>query len=717
MIIKIRSTALVIVLVSTLSACSQQSSDTSKSLSAEKTLPASSETQWSSYLGDPGRNQYSPLTQITPDNVHQLEMAWSYETSDAGQMQMNPLIVDGVLYGIGSDLRAFALDAQTGKELWNFGDPYKQWHSTSRGVSYWQKDDDKRILFTVGANLYALNALTGLPVPSFGNKGAVDLHTGLPASAQDKFIVSNTPGAIYNDLIIMPVRVSEEAHSAPGDVRAFNVITGKLAWTFHTIPHPGEEGYDTWQNPDAYKNINVGGANNWAGMSVDNELGMVFVPTGSAAPDFYGANRHGANLYANSLLALDANTGKRIWHYQFVHHDLLDRDLPAPPNLLTVEHNGKKIAAVAQITKQGYVFVFDRLTGKPLFDIIEEPAPASTLAGEQAWPTQPKPVKPKSFARQSSDLTAKDINPYSQEQAKLTELFNRADKRWFAPPSTGEVLLLPGYDGGAEWGGAAADPDNGILYVNANEMPWILHMKEAEFQQGTLGQGLFNQTCAVCHQQDLSGNPQSGYPSLVDITLKLTPAAIKQLISAGRGRMPGFPHLSNDQQNAIVAFLGGQENTQDASEQDVATYQDRYQHGGYHKFVDSEGLPGISPPWGTLHAIDLNSGDFLWSIPFGETLSLKAKGIKHTGTENYGGPVVTQSGLLFIGATKDGYFRAYNKHTGALLWETKLPAAAFATPAIYEIDGKQYIVIACGGEKLGTEKGRQIVAFALPESN
>lgn len=671
-------------------------------------------TNWSDYLGGPGRNHYSTLSQITPENVSHLKVAWTYTTEESGQMQMNPIIANGIVYGVTADLKAIALDAKTGEEVWVFGDPYKQWHSTSRGVSYWEKGDDKRILFTAGANLYALNAKTGKPISTFGNNGAVDLHLGLPESAKNKFVISNTPGTIFKDLIIMPLRVSEAADAAPGDIRAFNIITGELEWTFHTIPYPNEPGYEDWEDKNAYKNTNVGAANNWAGMAVDPKSGIIFIPTGSAAPDFYGGNRKGNNLYANCLLALNANTGEKIWHYQFIHHDILDRDPPAAPNLILVERDGEKIEAVAQVTKQGYVFVFERTTGKALFDIVEEEVPASILEGEDASKTQPKPLLPKPFARASNELTEKDINPYSKNKDSLLEIFRKADKRWFAPPNTEPVLLLPGYDGGAEWGGTAADPEEGIIYVNSNEMAWILQMEKNDTEKVvSKGESLFVTNCASCHKKDFTGFPESGYPSLVNVLEKLSIEEVSTLISNGRGRMIGFTQLSSDEKTAIIQFIKGEDKKEVGLAKNDSLKKDLYRHTGYHKFLDSEGLPAISPPWGTLNAIDLNTGEYKWTVPFGETLSLKEQGHPTTGSENYGGPVVTKNGLLFIGATKDGYFRAYNKNTGELLWETELPAPAFATPSTYQIDGKQYIVIACGGEKLGTKKGNKIVAFAL----
>jgi quinoprotein glucose dehydrogenase len=685
---------------------------------SEESKPSKKEyTTWSSYLGDPGRSHYSTLSQITKENVKHLKVAWSYASSDWGQMQMNPIVVDSILYGVTAALRAVAIHAATGKELWKFGDSLQMSGASSRGVAHWQKGSEGRILYVAGANLYALNAITGKPIRSFGKNGKIDLRSGMPDSAKDKFVGSNTPGTIYEDLIVMPLRLSEGADAAPGDVMAFNVISGELEWVFHTIPHPGEAGYETWNDSTAYKSPVVGAANNWAGMAVDEEAGIIYVPTGSAAPDFYGGNRLGSNLYANCLLALDARTGKRLWHFQFTHHDIWDRDPPAPPNLLMVERKGKKIPAVAQVTKQGYVYVFDRITGEPLFDIEEVSMPTSTLVGEEAWPTQPIPVKPAPFARQSTDLTEGDISPYAENQEELLAFFKASDRRQYAPPNEKPTFLFPGYDGAAEWGGAAADPDEGILYVNANEMAWNLQVSKSRQNAGDtpLGERKYLQYCASCHQPNRMGLEASGFPSLIDLQLRKEKGEVSGIIEQGKGMMTGFPQLKEEEKEALLRFLFNQEIKQPLASKPVETKVEQidYKHTGYNKFLDSNGLPGISPPWGTMHAIDLNTGAYLWSIPFGETPELLEKGITGTGCESYGGPVVTENGLLFIGGTKDGYFRVFDKHKGKILWEYKLPAAAFATPAMYEVNGKQYIAIACGGEKLGTEKGNQIVAFAL----
>ncbi|PLK42833.1 PQQ-binding-like beta-propeller repeat protein [Emticicia sp. TH156] len=676
-------------------------------------------TQWGEYLGGPDRNHYSRLSQINPENVKNLKVAWSYATPDSGQMQVNPIIVEGILYGVTPSVQAFALHAATGKELWRFGDKLNNYASTSRGVAYWSEGNDKRILHTIGAFLYAIDARTGKSITSFGNNGRVDLHTGLPEIARSKFIISNTPGTIYEDLIVMPVRLSEGADAAPGDIRAFNVKTGKLAWSFHTIPYPGEPGYNTWPK-SAYKNIEVGAANNWAGMAIDRKRGIIYVPTGSAGYDFYGGKRKGKNLYANCLLALNAKTGKLLWYFQTTHHDVWDRDLPAPPNLITVKHKGRKVDAVAQVSKQGYVYLFDRVTGKPLFPIQEIPAPKSDLPGEETWPTQPIPTKPAPFARQAHTLTEKDISAYAEDRDSLLARFRTFKRNRFAAPGREGTVIFPGFDGGAEWGGAAADPHDGILYVNSNEMAWILTMKPTPRQDALVGlstgERIYATTCTSCHGADRKGNAKSGYPSLIDIDKRKDKDYVTRIISNGKGMMPGFTSLSQAEKQALVAFLYGEEK-KEVSIADTKGFKNPYLpfvSTGYNKFLDSKGLPAITPPWGTLNAIDMNTGEYLWKIPLGEFESLRQKGIPTTGSENYGGPLVTANGLLFIAATKDEKFRVFNKKTGELIWETKLPAAGFATPSTYMLNGKQYIVIACGGTKLGAKKGNQYVAFALP---
>ena len=677
---------------------------------------------WQHYLGDPGRSHYTILNDFNSENIQSLKVAWEYESEDYGQMQMNPIIVDKLLYGVSAGLKAFALEAKTGKEVWVFGDSLNLWNSVSRGVSYWESGNDKRIFYTIGSDLWALNALTGKPIESFGSQGKIDLRSGLPKNSKEKFVVSTTPGTIFKNLIVMPLRLSEGVGAASGDIMAFDVKSGKLAWSFHTIPRKGEVGVQTWGNPNISQSAIVGAANSWSGMSLDIEREILYVPTGSAAPDFYGVMRPGKNLFSNCLLALNANTGKLIWYYQFTHHDLWDRDPPAPPNLLMVNHGGESIPAVAQVTKQGFVFLFDRLTGEPLFDIEEVPVPKSELPGEQTWPTQPIPVRPAPFARQSNDLTVEDISPYASNRDSLLLLFKQVDRRRYAPPSLKPVLLLPGYDGAAEWGGAGADPDNGILYINSNEMAWFLQMKNTDVFGNEISKGeqVYQKNCASCHMTNRLGQPNSGYPSLLNISSRISDDQIQKIITKGKGMMPGFPQITPKDRRNLLQFLNDQAN-ENIPEQEINDKVREtslpFQHTGYNKFLDQNGLPAISPPWGTLQALDLNTGEYLWKVPLGETESLLNQGYPTTGTENYGGPVITKNGLLFIAATKDGFIRAFSKKTGELLWEFKLPAPAFATPAIYTVEGKQYLAIACGGEKLGTKKGNKIIAFSLDENH
>ena len=680
---------------------------------------------WREYLGR-GSSQYSALDQINRKNVHKLEVAWVYRTGDAdlenrSQIQANPIVVDGVLYATSAQLKVFALNAGTGEPQWTF-DPFEGSYDlfglgVNRGVTYWEHNGDRRILFAAASRLYAIDAGTGTPIESFGDNGSIDLREGLDRDIGELFISSNTPGVIYDNLLIVPTRVSEGSNSAPGHIRAYDVITGERAWIFHTIPYPGEFGYDTW--PDgAWQR--VGGANNWAGMTVDHGRGIVYVPTGSATPDFYGGARVGQNLFANTLLALDARTGERIWHYQVIHHDLWDRDLPAPPNLVTVTHNGTPRQAVAQITKSAHVFLFDRDTGEPLFPVEELEVTASDLPGEVAWPTQPVPTLPPPFSRQEfteNDLT--DVSPEARASAfaRLTRVRSGGQ---FVPPSREGTIVLPGYDGGGEWGGAAVDPQ-GILYVNASEMPWILRMVGLRTDGGvSLGATVYANECLYCHGTDLQGDPLGVYPSLVAVSSRMSRQAIEAAVTNGVGSMPAHGYLSSDELEAVVAYISSEQDGTTPSESGVEATAasgiptSGYTSTGYIRFLDDEGHPAIKPPWGTLTAIDLNDGSLIWQVPLGELDELTERGLPPTGTENYGGPIVSAGGVLFIGATKDQAFRAFNTNTGALLWETELPAGGYATPATYAVDGRQYVVIAAGGGKMGTKSGDSYVAFALP---
>jgi quinoprotein glucose dehydrogenase len=683
------------------------------------------DANWPVYLGDKASTHFSTLRQITKNNVQRLQVAWTYHSGDArqddrSQIQCNPLVIDGVLYGTSPQLKLLALDAATGRELWRF-DPFADRAGAgsvgvNRGVVYWAGAKDRRIFFTAGQHLCAVDAGTGKAVSSFGQNGRVDIREGLGRDPGSLYVLSTTPGVIYRDLLILGDRVSEgPGPSAPGHIRAYDARSGRIVWTFHTIPYPGEPGYETWP-PDAWKHI--GGANCWTGMAVDETRGLVFIPTGSAAFDFWGGNRIGQNLFANCLLALDAATGRRVWHFQFVHHDLWDRDLPAPPNLVIVRRNGKKIDAVAQVTKSGHVFVFDRETGKPLFPIEERPVPPSDLQGESVWPTQPVPQKPAPFARQlfTADLIS-DISPDSYRTV-LEKFIKVRPHVVFLPPSSQGTIILPGFDGGAEWGGAAIDPRRGILYVNANEMPWILTMVETGAKGDaplTSGQQIYNQICAACHGINRQGDPARAYPTLVNIQQKLKKPEIVQLLESGRGNMPAFAFLTKAQKEAVTDLLLNEETPADRQTDLPITLNEPYTHTGYNRWLDTNGYPAVKPPWGTLNAIDLNTGDYKWRIPLGEVPALAARGIPTTGTENYGGPVVTATGLIFIAATNDEMIRAFDEQTGKVLWQSKLPAGGYATPATYQAQGRQFLVIACGGGKMGTRSGDAYVAFALPE--
>jgi quinoprotein glucose dehydrogenase len=697
-------------------------------------------TSWKTYNGGKESLKYSSLTQINTTNVDQLQLAWAYNTGDAdsehhSQIQCNPIIVDGVLFGVSPQMKLFAIDAASGIQKWvydvnsqtQYDGNRAAFHNmiNSRGVAYWTDGkDDKRIFFTAGSNTFAIDATTGKPISTFGNNGSIDLHENLGRDVSNLFIVNSSPGIIYKSLLILGSRVDEAPPSAPGHIRAYDVITGKLEWIFHTIPQPSEDGYETWEDKDAWKHI--GGGNVWSGFSLDEERGILFAPTGSAAYDFYGGKRKGANLYANCLLALDAATGKRIWHFQFMHHDLWDKDLPAPPALITITRNGKKIDAVAQTTKNGMIYTFERETGKPLFDIEEIEVPQETdLEGEQVWPTQPIPVLPKPFVRQT--LTENDLNPYldSSEQVAIKEkMKGYRYGNMFLPPGKVPSLVFPGYDGGGEWGGPAFDPKTEILYVNANEMAWVMKMNENKIptpKKETLleaGQRLYAQNCLACHAADLKGTGNN--PTLIGINSTYKSADFIDLINNGRRMMPAFKTLAEAEKNALATFILDLKSEQkkdffmETKALDTVNHMP-YKISGYNKFLSADGYPAISPPWGTLNAINMSTGEFVWKTALGEFEELKAKGIPPTGTENYGGPVVTAGGLVFIAASRDSKFRVFDKATGKLLWEYTLPAPGFASPAVYELNGKQYVVIACGGGKLNTKSSDAYVAFALPE--
>ena len=759
---------------------------------------------WPVYGGGLGSDHYSPLAQIDRGNVQSLTVAWTYDTGEKGNLEVNPLIVGRTLYAYTATQKVIALDAATGKLKWKFDSGI---HATqpARGVSYWTDGKQARIFAGVMNFLYCLDARTGQPVRSFGEGGRIDLRKGLRGDYSKQSIALTTPGILYKDLIIVGGR-NPEAHPAPpGDIRAFDVRTGALRWSFHTIPHPGEPGYETWPK-DAWKT--AGAANNWAGMSLDAAHGIVYVPTGSAVMDFYGGDRVGNDLYADTLLALDAATGKRLWYFQGVHHDIWDRDFPAPPALYTVQHDGKTVQALAQVTKQSYIYLFNRLTGKPLFPIHELPYPASTVPGEVASPTQPKPDVPAPFGRQklTEDMLT-NRTPQAHAWA-VKEFRTLRSAGQFLPISIGQqTIIFPGLDGGGEWSGPALDPATDVLYVGSTEMAWLGGLVPAA-EKGSPGAQVYQSQCAMCHGINRAGSPPA-FPSLVGVEKRLNAGQIRERIGHGGGRMPALPNLNAAQIDALLAYLrtdpaaGGEQNKEMASaharvqpedKAGAAVYadkcaichgdhregnppsfpalvgvgnrlteaevvrqihygkgrmpglpnlegpdleallrflgvsnrvkavssaeapQDRYVFTGYRKFLDPEGYPAIAPPWGTLNAIDLKTGKYLWKIPLGEYPELVKLGMKDTGSELYGGPIVTAGGLVFIGATVyDRTFRAFDSSTGKLLWKQELPFAGLATPATYMVDGRQYVVIAAsGGRDPKGPVGGEYVVFALP---
>jgi glucose dehydrogenase len=781
-------------------------------VSASEKIPQSG-NDWSAYGGQPAQDHYSSLSQINRDNVKRLKAVWTFDTGEKGSMESTPVIVGRFLYTYTPSLKVVALDATTGKLIWSF-DSGNHEPDASRGVSYWTDGKECRLFAGMRNLLYALDPATGAPIKSFGEGGYIDLRKDLGGDYRLQSIGLTSPGAIYKDLIIVGGRNPETLPASSGDIRAFDVRTGALRWRFHTIPHPGEPGYETWPK-DAWRT--AGAANNWAGMALDEKRGIVYVPTGSAVFDFYGGDRAGDNLFSDSLLALDAETGKLLWHFQGVHHDIWDRDFPAPPSLVTVKRNGRSVDAVAQTTKQGWMFLFDRTSGKPLFPIKERKFPQSTVPGEVTSPTQPVPLLPVPYTRQVVDENTLTNRTAEAHEAALRQFRTFVGGTQFIPGVLDKPTLeFPGVGGGAEWGGSAVDPNTGVIYINANQVAFTTTLVKNDPLAG-LGARTYQSQCAVCHGTTRAGAPPA-YPSLVDVLSRQTPAQVADLIHQGRGRMSSFPNIQDEKMDALLEYLrtGKDSGNGSGAASDVgpavsssanpppgdpadvagaAVYASRcaichgnsregvqpsfpalvgvgqrmsarqvvdlihngkgrmpafpglherevetllrylgvglqdsgrvpedadasmpYSITGYTRFDDADGYPAVAPPWGTLNAIDLNTGKYLWKLPLGEYPSLAAKGIKDTGTENYGGPIVTAGGLVIIGASDfDRKIRAFNSRTGELLWEGALPFSGVATPATYMVDGKQYIVIATNGSRdPSSSQGAVYVAFALP---
>lgn len=697
-------------------------------------------TTWSDYLGSSDSAQYSSLKQINKSNVSQLQVAWSYPTDDKNSYSFNPIIVDGVMYVEAKNNAIVALDAATGREIWVH--PNNSRMVTARGINYWQSKDgsDRRLFYSADNHLVALDARTGQPVASFGENGRTDLRVGFDGR-DPKTVVRvqhNSPGRIFGNLIIMGSAGGADYESNPGAIRAFDAVTGKLVWVFHTIPHPGEYGYDTWP-PDAWKT--VGGVQNWSELTLDEKRGIVYVPLASPSYDFYGGNRPGKNLFGNSLVALDARTGKRLWDFQFVHHDLWDYDTPAAPKLLTIRHNGRMVDAVAQPTKQGFLFVFDRVTGAPIWPIVERPVPKSDVPGEQSWPTQPFPTAPPPFARQK--FTADDINPFipQEERAELRDkILSARNEGLYTPPSLRGTIEMPGHNGGANWGGSAVDPEAGLLYVQSKELPTYIKLDSKMPRGGATamagaaspeqqGAAIYGQNCAGCHGAERAGQA-GGIPPLTDITKRLTADQIKSTVMNGQGRMPAFSQLTARNLNALVAYLGNPSagaggGAAPPEQQATAANEPANGPKRYWAPVDflftSTRLSAIGPPWSQLTAYDLNTGAIQWQVPLGEVSALAAEG--HTDTGSHfprGGVAATAGGLLFSATASDRKFRAYDRDTGKVLWQADLPEASEGVPAVYEVGGREFVVmcVAAGNGMMSgpaAQKAGAYIAFALPK--
>lgn len=689
---------------------------------------------WTVYGGHASGDRYSPLTQISTANVRHLKLAWRFETGEPGESQTNPIIVGRTLYAYTPGLKVIALDAASGQLRWKFdagihGAPLAPgvlFTGPSRGLAYWSDGKERRVLAGVMNYLYALNPDTGAPIDSFGDHGAIDLRRDLRGDFTQHYVSMTTPGIVYRDLIIVGFRTAESAPAPPGDIRAYEIRTGKLRWAFHTIPHAGEAGSETW--PEGAQ-ADAGAANCWAGFALDQQRGIVYAPTGSAVDDFYGASRPGSNLYADTLLALDAATGRRLWHFQGVHHDLWDRDFSSPPSLLTVTRHGQRIDAIAQPTKQGYVYLFNRVSGEPLFPIVEQAYPASEVPGEHSSPTQPHPLAPAPYARQRLGEALLTTRTPSAHDWALQQFRSFRSAGQFLPLGVGQqTVVFPGFDGGAEWGGAAIDPRAGVIYINSNDVAWTGSLV-ASVRGGGLASALYQQQCSVCHGPKRKGSPPA-FPSLLDVGKRLSPEQIALVIRNGRGRMPPFATIQSFALGMLVNYVRtGAESPAPTTlarepgaraQMSALPFDDSkqvaYRFSGYSKFLDPDGYPAVAPPWGTLNAIDLNSGSYLWKIPLGEYPELAAQGITDTGSENYGGPIATAGGLLFIGATLyDHKLRAFDRRNGTLLWEYELPYAGTATPATYLIDGRQYVVIATSNARNPrAAQGGAYLAFALP---
>lgn len=667
---------------------------------------------WGFAGGDEGHTNYAPFSQINKDNVAQLKVAWTYHTGNMkGNVQGNPLIVDGVMYITTPDQELIAVDAAKGVERWRYNPARKGevMGGVNRGIAHWGKGEQALIAFTSGPYLNVISVQTGKPAEGFGDKGRINLNEGLVRPANEMAISAPAAPVIFKDLVI----VGAMTWSAPANVSAFNIHTGKREWIFHNIPQPGEEGYESWGDKNFWKT--GAGVNVWGGLCVDSENGMVFFATGQPKDDFYRPDNNGEHLYGNCIVALEAGTGKKKWHYQALHHDLWDLDLPCAPILVNLKKDGKKVLGVAQLTKTGNTLLFNRLTGELFSKVEERSVPASPLLGEKAFPTQPYVSWPEPFSRQV--LTAADLTKLTPEaHESALKRFNASDTGWFMPPTEKGVIYY-GIHGGAEWGGGSYEPESNVLYVNANELAWHITMhdinKAPEGKEDVSpGRNVYlARGCVSCHGGNREG--MGAAPALKNLSAKYRKDEVVKIIKTGKGAMPAFTQIPEDDVQAIAAYLLDAKSSQGKI---IAEKIPAYRAMAYTKFLDEQGYPATAPPWGTLNALDLNTGKIKWKVPLGEYEELTKKGIPQTGTENFGGSIVTGGGLVFIAAARDLKFRAFDKDSGKVLWEAALPYGGNAVPSTYMVNGKQYVVIpATGGGKLGNPTGDAYVAYALPD--
>ena len=671
---------------------------------------------WRVAGGDPGTTRYSALPEITPANVGALEVAWVHRSGSPGNVQANPIVIGRTLYFTTGKQELVALDAATGDERWRYRADFDrverpEFNHVNRGVAHWQSGEEERVFFVSGNLLNAVDARTGKAVPGFGREGKVDLNEGHHRPPERMGLTSSPSPVIFGDMVI----VGTSSWAAHGNVSAYDARTGERRWLFNTVPHPGEFGYESFGDPDFWRE--GAGVNVWGGLSVDPENGLVFFGTGQPKFDFYRPFNAGNHLFGNSVVALDARTGKRVWHYQVVHRDLWDLDVPVAPILSEMTVDGRRVPVAIQTTKTGDTFIFHRLTGKLISRVEERPVPPSRLYGETASPTQPFVLWPEPFAKQ--EVRPDDVTSRTPEARRWAlEKLRGADLGRYAPPSERGIIYY-GLHGGGEWGGGAYDPVNQLLYVNANEIAWDIRMIDvndpARRAKGGTHPGelvYLRRGCVACHGAERQGMENA--PALRGLGARYEPLSLSALITRGRGAMPGFPSLGAQELQQLTGYL-----LDARAEPGAAAPQGElkpsYTVKGYDRFLDPDGYPATAPPWGTLNALDLKTGKLRWRVPLGVYPELVAQGLPPTGTENFGGPLVTRSGLLFIGATRDERFRAFDTRTGRVLWEYKLPFGGYATPSTYEIDGRQYVVIAAtGGSKLGTPAGDAMIAFALP---